>query len=271
MKQNKYSIENLVFLKLGGSLITDKDSPNTPKDLIISQVIDEISVALSENPKLKLLIGHGSGSFGHFTAKQNRFGTGISDPSNWMGFVQVCQAARNLNQIVLSAFFDKEIDAITFPPSVMIHAKNRKIISWNLEGIKECITHRIIPIIYGDVIFDEQLGGVIFSTEYLFEYLARKLKPDRILIAGIEPGVWSDYPNNSKLLTTIESKSFDQNSIYLGESKSIDVTGGMGTKVTSIVNTIKENPGMKAQIFSGTEKGNILQALFDKHIGTIIT
>jgi len=53
----------LIFLKLGGSLITNKDLPNTARQLVLNRIAGEISNALQHNKQIKLLIGHGSGSF----------------------------------------------------------------------------------------------------------------------------------------------------------------------------------------------------------------
>ena len=58
----------LVFLKLGGSLITDKTQPMTPRLDVIQHLAGEISAAVKSSPRLSLLIGHGSGSFGHEVA-----------------------------------------------------------------------------------------------------------------------------------------------------------------------------------------------------------
>ncbi len=63
----------LTFLKLGGSLITDKDSPHTARPEILRRLADEIVAARQSNPAMQLLIGHGSGSFGHMPAK--KYGT----------------------------------------------------------------------------------------------------------------------------------------------------------------------------------------------------
>mgnify|MGYP003414827420 CR=1 FL=1 len=51
----------LIFLKLGGSLITDKRQPETPRLDIIRQVAATIAAALRRDRSLRLLIGHGSG------------------------------------------------------------------------------------------------------------------------------------------------------------------------------------------------------------------
>lgn len=35
----------------------------------------------------------------------------------------------------------------------------------------------IVPVIHGDVAFDEELGGTVASTEDLFAFLATKMPP----------------------------------------------------------------------------------------------
>ena len=62
----------LTFLKLGGSLITDKDSPHTARPEILRRLAEEIAAARQHNPAMQLIIGHGSGSFGHMPAKKIR-------------------------------------------------------------------------------------------------------------------------------------------------------------------------------------------------------
>ena len=58
----------LCFLKLGGSLITDKTQPGNDSADVLARVAREIKAALTENPDLKVVLGHGSGSFGHVAA-----------------------------------------------------------------------------------------------------------------------------------------------------------------------------------------------------------
>jgi isopentenyl phosphate kinase (EC 2.7.4.-) len=64
----------MFFLKLGGSLITDKTRENAPRLDVIRRLAREISGALATAPP-KLVLGHGSGSFGHAAAR--KYGTGI--------------------------------------------------------------------------------------------------------------------------------------------------------------------------------------------------
>ena len=62
-----------MLLKLGGSLITDKNQPNQARHNLIHRIAEEISTIIKENPGMRIVLGHGSGSFGHMPA--HRYGT----------------------------------------------------------------------------------------------------------------------------------------------------------------------------------------------------
>ena len=54
-------------------------------------------------------------------------------------------------------------------------------------------------------------------------------------------------------------------------SAAADVTGGMEAKVTQMLELVQQNPALKIQIFSGADRGSILQALTGETLGTWIT
>ena len=70
----------MIFLKLGGSLITDKARPETPRLDVLRRLVNEIAEARQAAPTLRLLIGHGSGSFGHAAAARHATHLGASNP-----------------------------------------------------------------------------------------------------------------------------------------------------------------------------------------------
>ncbi|MFN3762874.1 MAG: hypothetical protein ACK4WK_06715, partial [Anaerolineae bacterium] len=75
-----------VFLKLGGSLITDKSSPYTPRPEVIRRLAEEVREALEARPDLELVVGHGSGSFGHAAAAPYGTRQGVRTPREWRGY-----------------------------------------------------------------------------------------------------------------------------------------------------------------------------------------
>lgn len=263
--------DRLVFLKLGGSLITDKTQPMTPRLEVIQQLADEIASAIHKNPNLRLLIGHGSGSFGHAVANQYQTQSGGENEMYWQGFTEVWAAARTLNQLVIKALTHSGLPLMAFPPSAGIITHNRKIESWDIEPIKLALSHGLIPLVQGDVIFDTHLGGTILSTESIFQYLVRFLQPQEILIAGLEEGVYRDFQNPIEIVPCITSKYFSEVLPGLSGSQAADVTGGMLAKVKLMLSLIEENPTCKVHIFSGMKPMNLYRALIGEEFGTLIT
>ncbi len=260
----------LVFLKLGGSLITVKDSPHTPRPEVLDRLASEIAEAHSADPDLQILLGHGSGSFGHVPANQYDTRRGVKSAEEWRGFVEVWRQAAELNRLVMDAIAKAGLPALAFPPSAAVTTRQGRVTAWDLGPLQSALRNGLIPVIYGDVVFDQALGGTILSTEDLFAHLVPQLKPSWLLFAGLEPGVWREYPANSVLLPEITPASFPQVEMGLKNSAATDVTGGMLGKVRQVLLVVSEVPGLKASIFTGEVPGNVRRSLLGEELGTVI-
>ncbi len=260
-----------VFLKLGGTLITNKDLAHTA---LIDQ-IDRIGIQIQrfcrENPDTYLLLGHGSGSFGHVAAKKFNTRQGVKSQQEWIGFSEVWREAHALDEIILHQFSQIGLPVISFPLSAAALTDNRQITDWTISPIKMALEHHLIPIIFGDVVFDNSLGGTILSTEEQMKYLVPFLNPSRILLAGQEPGVWHDFPACTKLIEQITPSTFPDIKKHVFGSSSTDVTGGMASKVAEMMELVQIFNGLKVMIFSGKADNSIYQALVGQSIGTVLT
>ena len=278
-------MKELIFLKLGGSLITDKTQAYTPRLDIIEDVALQISTTLQNNPDLRLVIGHGSGSFGHVAASEYHTREGFvprasplihrerdkTEENYWKGFAEVWYQASALNRFVMKALNKTNVPSIAPPPSANVIASDGQVSIWETTAIRMALAAGLVPVIYGDVTFDEVRGGTILSTEDLFGFLARALNPERILLAGLESAVWEDFPARTRKLETITPQSFSEISEGVGKAAGADVTGGMEAKVVQMLELVRQNPQLKVQIFSGAEPGNIARALSGEEPGTMIT
>lgn len=258
----------LVFLKLGGSLITDKTSPRAPRLEVIRRICGELADAAAERPQLRILLGHGSGSFGHVSGSKYRTREGVRTAAEWQGFSEVWQDASSLNHLVMDEIHRAGLGAIAFPPSASLICQDRQVNSWNLAPIRAALQNGLIPVVYGDVVFDAHLGGTILSTEELFVHLADHLDPDRILMAGSDPGVWQDYPDCTQLYEALTPADLAGLRGKVGRSAATDVTGGMAGKVSLMLDLIRRKPALEALIFSGQEAGTLNQALLGATPGT---
>ena len=261
----------LTFLKLGGSLITDKTTPLTARRPVIARIAAEIAQYRNEHPDELLLIGHGSGSFGHAIASQYGTQNGVRTPEEWQGFAEVWAAARALNQIVFEELTSAGLPVIDFPPSAGLIAKDQTPIHWDIQPLTLALKQGLIPVVQGDVVFDLALGGTIFSTEQVFAFLAPLLKPARILLAGVEMGVYTNPEEPEKIIDRITPETLHAIQPMLSGSAAADVTGGMLSKVQEMLALLEALPDLKIRIFSGVVEGNIRRGLDGEHLGTQIS
>ena len=261
-------MDDLVFIKWGGSLITEKDKPLTQRAEVIKDLSLELADLIRDNPTTKFVLGHGSGSFGHSVAKQYHTFEGVHSSAGWQGFTEVWYTARTLNNIIMNSLQKSGIACMTFQPSSSFFTKNRQIQDYFDRPIIRALESKILPVVYGDVVFDEILGGSILSTEDIFNFLAKKLLPSKILLAGLEESIWSDFPEKNNRISKITNANFDLIKKNIGKSTSVDVTGGMIEKVRIMLDLINVIPNLKIAIFSGNTEGNITRAFKNQEIGT---
>jgi isopentenyl phosphate kinase len=261
---------SLALLKLGGSLITNKTSPRSLRRNTLSRLADEIAGAREQFPSMQLIVGHGAGSFAHVSAKKHGTRSGVYNPDQWLGFAEVWWDAATLNGLVMEAFHEAGLPAISFAPSASVTAREGMVARWDLGPLEAALGAGLLPVIYGDVIFDLELGGTILSTEDLFAHLVAQLLPGRMLLAGNEPGVWQNFPNRTQIIPRITPENFQDILPVLSGSAAADVTGGMESKVDLGVSLINEFPGLEILIFSGDEPGNLQDVLLGSRRGTVV-
>src|SRR6476660_2261405 len=86
----------VTLVKLGGSLITDKARPETPRLPVIRRLAGEIARAARHAPG-GLIVGHGSGSFGHVAAAASGIAAGLVSPLQLPGISRTQERAAALH------------------------------------------------------------------------------------------------------------------------------------------------------------------------------
>jgi len=273
----------LVFLKLGGSLITDKTRPYTSRPDKLAELAAQIAAVYTgaSGAGVRLVLGHGSGSFGHFAVKEHlqpqleasRPGGGdpAADDRYWRGFAEVWFRASQLDRYVIEALHAAGVPALALPASALVSARGGSIVSWDLSSLRAALEAQLVPVIYGDVVFDALGRSSVISTEQLMHYLAHQLPPQRILLAGLEAAVWADYPARRRRVERLTPGTYQAIQEEVGGSHGADVTGGMKSKVELMLRLVEELPQVTVQIFSGEEAGNVEKALRGEQLGTLIS
>lgn len=265
----------LIFLKLGGSLITDKESPQTAREGVIRRVAQEVREALDEAPDLRLVLGHGSGSFGHDPASKYGVQKGLAESDDWWGYAETSAVAARLNRLVIDMLLVQGIPVLSLQPSASALCQSGELVHLEAAPLSEAVKRRLVPVVYGDVSFDLACGTAIISTEQIFAYLSPYLNPQRIILAGHVEGVYTGDPlqdPESRLLKEISASRFAEVEKMLTGSHGIDVTGGMLAKVGTMCRLIEAQPALTVRFISGEREGLIKKALLNRGIeeGTLL-
>jgi isopentenyl phosphate kinase len=259
----------IIFIKIGGSLITDKLKAKTLKKETLKIICQEIKLALETDKKL--IVGHGAGSFAHFPAKKYQTHKGIINKESYKGIAEVADVAAQLNRMVVRQLIESGVDAVSLSPLSIMTAKNHELNRLCTDSLEEILKLPLLPVLYGDQIIDTEVGCTIFSTEKVLGYLALALKQkgyqiERMIHCGLTNGV---YDESGATIDLINSANFARYQQALGGSGGVDVTGGMMHKVEETLALAKQ--GIPGLIIDGVENGSLSKAVVgEKVIGTYV-
>jgi isopentenyl phosphate kinase len=238
---------------------------------VIRRIAREIKQAREQQPALSILLGHGSGSFGHFAAR--KFGYG--QRGNWRAYAETGAAAARLTRIVTDIFLAEGVPVVAMQPSASARCRDGELVELAVEPMRAALAHNLMPLVFGDVAFDATREMTIVSTEMIFAHLAPIFKPSRILLAGIVDGVFTADPladSSAQLIREITPANLAQIEARLRGSHGVDVTGGMMDKVRRMLALVQREPTLRVQIISAVRAGVIERALTQEDFaeGTII-
>ena len=196
----------LVVVKLGGSLITNKDRPysiNLPSALGTIERVKRSGV--------RAFLVHGGGSFGHYQAF--RHGLGGKPVKGSRGVPETKAAMLELNLWILYFMISSGLRPFPVPP---------QFLDWEL--IDRIAASGLTPVSYGDVYFDGHVTRIISGDE-IVEDAAKHLDVERVVFALSVPGVLRDPNDPDTVIPELKKRPE-----FSGPS-GIDVTGGMKEKV----------------------------------------
>ncbi|ADJ15124.1 isopentenyl phosphate kinase [Halalkalicoccus jeotgali] len=213
----------MIVLKLGGSVITEKDREET----IDEDRLAALAGALAGQEDVALV--HGAGSFGHRYAAKH--GVSITEGTHDGAAVrEIHGSMERLNERVLSALGAEGVSAVPVDPLSLAYRTREGELSLPLDGIETMLAEGFVPVTYGDVITQQEKGATIVSGDELVVALAEGLDADGVGLCSTVPGVLDDA---GAVIPRIGS--YDEVAEYLGESDSTDVTGGMAAKVRALL------------------------------------
>src|SRR4051794_18734215 len=249
---------DVLLLKLGGSLITDKAGEESPRREVIGRLALEIARA---GAGVSLIVAHGSGSFGHVAAQRHGIGRGPLSAAQLAGACITQERAAALHRIVVDALLEAGARPFSLAPSSCVVAAAGQPVEIALEPLLLALERGLLPVLYGDVVLDREWGASICSTERLFRLLAPRLRDSGLCIRGAiwlgeTDGLWDAA---GRTVPRVTAATFDEALKAIGAPAGTDVTGGMRHRLGTALELA--GLGIPSLLVNGLTPGLLLQAL----------
>ncbi|NIO37508.1 amino acid kinase [Candidatus Bathyarchaeota archaeon] len=253
----------LIILKIGGSVITEKSEELKVRMGNISRLAKEIKDANIEN----LIVIHGGGSFGHPIAQRHGIKEGFKEEAQKIGFSETHHVMTVLNGLFMDSLVWHGIPAVTITPSSCIITKNGIIHTFERGPLERLLELCFIPVLYGDAVLDSELGFTILSGDQLVSALSKEFGADRIIMGVDVDGLYEEDPKlnkSAKRFTHLTLKELRNLQAKLGKESVSDVTGGMFGKTQELLPAIER--GVPVTIVNATEPDRIYKTLKKKKV-----
>ncbi|TFG11938.1 MAG: isopentenyl phosphate kinase family protein [Promethearchaeota archaeon] len=253
--------QKLYILKLGGSLLTDKQKPESIRYEILTRITQEII-----NTKEKLILIHGGGSFGHPLAKKYKIFDGLDRKvvDQTLGLSRTHYAMNKFNSLIIKSFLDNNFPVLPIQTSSSFIQDSRQTFSQAINIIEATLDLDIMPILYGDILLSMDGSFSIISGDQIIFLLCRDLKNykvSKVIFAMDVDGIYIKGKKNEKdhkLAEIIHKKELNDLELVKMDRK-IDVTGGIEGKIKAI-ETILEFE-IPIQLINGLKEGYIYNSL----------
>ena len=243
----------MILIKLGGSIITNKEKPLSARRKTIDNILNQIKRI--REPKILV---HGGGSYGHYWSVKYDMHT---KPAKYdmRGVSIVKNSMIDLNKIILDSSVKNRINAYCLPPTDFMNGN--KPIKNKILTINEIAKSGLTPVTYGDALWFGKKKSYILSGDIIMTVIGKILKPRLSVFVLDVDGVYSNT-KSKKLI-----HDFKKEKPVISKNK-IDVTGGMTRKITEATNMSKS--GLKVFFVNGNKPKRILDAVSGKKFeGTI--
>ena len=249
-------MQSLTILKLGGSAITDKARECTPDIPTIQRVADRL-----RDYDRPLILIHGGGSYAHPFVTESGLGKGLRHQSQLRSVSETEFYLGQLTRIICASLLLRGKLPVPFHPISFVTFDNGKVKRIMLDPIRKALQSRLIPLLHGDLVFDESQGIGVLSGDRIASLVGQRLGASRVLLGSDVDGVYSRNPKtfpSATLIAEVTSENF-RSVLKASGGPSGDATGGMGEKVRQALQLAKN--GCECYIFNLKEKNALRRIL----------
>lgn len=245
-----------VVVKFGGSAISDKSKRSIARLEVIHNAITELA---SYSAPLVLL--HGGGSFAHPFVSKAALRNGFKQKSQLASVSEIELNLDQLTRIIGVGLLLRHRPFVPLSPMSFLILKRGLVSRSFLDPIRDALRLGLIPLIHGDITFDEVRGCGIMSADRIASLLGDEVGISKTLFGCDVEGLFDGNPKTSskaELIPEVTRSNYSRVLKGLKPSNG-DVTGGMRGKALEALRLAKH--GCECYIFNLTESGNLRSLL----------
>lgn len=257
-----------LLVKLGGSVITDKNSSDyNVRNETVTNCLQALKQFSLDNPETKLVLIHGAGGHIHYLAKTYGLTTSCAGVAEKIAHAyEVQKTTKRLSDDIVALALRLDFPLTQIPTCEVVTNKDGGFKNIALERIKKTLQSNGIPLLYGDMVPDETFDLSICSGDTLIAEIAPHIAATRIIYVSDIDGLYTSDPHQHEAAELIEKISVTElgnDRITITNSHSIDVTGGLKNKLEPAAQLFITTPSLiSIEVCSGL-KPNVLTAVLE--------
>lgn len=233
------------LLKIGGSVLTDKQQPLVFQDAHAHSVAADIRLSRSVP-----VIVHGTGSWAKAIGRHHRGDGGWFRDQT--GFQMTGWRIRLLQEALAAALRDEGVVCSPVQANAIFHRPPGGLLDlYDTRPISRLVDAGVSPLLCGDVLVEGPGVFPVISSDTVLVALARRMRVSDCVFATDVDGVWD--PAGQLIEEVTEPGG------AIDDSDRRDVTGGMSAKIVAALEIAAT--GARTTIVNGRVRGRVRSAL----------
>ena len=251
----------ITLVKIGGSVLTDKQHPLVFQDAYAHHIAADIRLS-----RTVPVIVHGTGSWAKGIGRHYHADGGWFRDAT--GFQMTSWRIRRLQEAVAAALRDEGVVCCPLQANGLFHRAGGTLDLYDSTPISRLVDAGVSPLLCGDLLVDGPGTFRVVSSDAIALTLARRMRVSDCVFATHVDGVWNLAGHLIPEVTDI--REVIGPGLAVGESDRRDVTGGMSAKVAAALDIA--TTGARTTIVNGRIRGRVRDALARRPVtGTLVT
>ncbi len=238
-------MNELLIVKFGGSVITDKDSIDPkPNQSIITNLSEQLSDIYKTKTK-RIILVHGAGCYAHPIAKKFDLKLGVFSAEQKLAAAEINYNMDRLSALVRESLVSFGVPAVGIPPHAFISQEGGQLSDIPVDIINKYLDLEMVPVLFGDMVLDSEINGSVISGDAIVPYLGKQLGAKSVIYVSDVNGIFSENPKtnpDSRHIKDINDDNYEEVKTFLTPNNNSDVTGEMAGKLDELKKYLTKIP-----------------------------